>query len=61
MQFEESMGQGRPSLQLKPLHVHGVPTVTEIPEGGLTIGRDASNAIVLDGDAYPQVSAYHSV
>ena len=54
------MDQGRPSLQLKPLHVHGAPTVIEIPEGGLTIGRDAANAIALDGDAYPQVSTYHS-
>ncbi len=46
--------------QLKPLNSPDLPALIDLPEGGLTLGRDASNAVVFSHESYPHVSSFHA-
>ncbi|MEQ8762984.1 MAG: trypsin-like peptidase domain-containing protein [Planctomycetota bacterium] len=47
-------------LSLKPLDQSGHTEIIEIPEDGLGIGRDSENRLVLEGEEYRFVSAFHA-
>jgi hypothetical protein len=53
-------GETAPRWHLKPLGKLGLPPTFEVGAGGLTLGRDPSNAIALDPQRYPKVSGYHA-
>ena len=46
--------------QLKPLNSPDLPALIDLPEGGLTLGRDASNAVVFSHENHPHVSSFHA-
>ena len=45
---------------LRPLGIADFPPVLDVPEGGVTLGRDPSCTIHLDAGQFPQVSAQHA-
>ncbi len=47
-------------LKLKPLNQADRTQAIDIPEEGLSIGRDPANELVLDGDDYRFVSSFHA-
>lgn len=50
-----------PPLQLKPLHVSGLPDLIEVPDGdGLVLGRAGNEQFRLDDQVFPQVSSFHA-
>ena len=53
-------GEKAPRWHLKPLGNLGLPTTIEVGAGGLGLGRDASNAVALAGEAFSSVSAHHA-
>lgn len=48
----------RPPWRLKPLHLPDLPALLT-PDGPLTIGRAASNDVVIADAKFPQVSTHH--
>ena len=56
----EAMVADPSQLRLKPLDAPDLPRFIEVPDGGLTLGRDASSDIVLDSERYPYTSALHA-
>ncbi len=46
--------------QLKPLNSPDLPALIDVPEEGLTLGRDASNVVVFPQERYPHVSSFHA-
>jgi len=47
-------------LKIKPLDLPGAADPVEIPEAGMSIGRDPSNDVVLPADRFPYVSSVHA-
>ena len=47
-------------LRLKPLEIAGLPRFIEVPEEGITFGRDSANQVVLDPERFPYISAHHA-
>ncbi|MFN0058936.1 MAG: trypsin-like peptidase domain-containing protein [Planctomycetota bacterium] len=50
----------RKTLRLKNLNGPGLPETLEVPDDGLTFGRDPSNHIVLEPEQYPFTSSFHA-
>ncbi len=48
------------SLKLKPLNVVNLTDAFEVPQEGLSVGRDPANQVVLDTDQFPFISAVHA-
>ena len=53
-------GQKAPRWHVKPLGQLGLAATFEVPAGGLTLGRDPSNSVVLEAGRFPKVSAHHA-
>jgi len=47
-------------LKIKPLDLPGAARLVEIPDEGLSIGRDPSNGVVLPADRFPYISSTHA-
>lgn len=48
-----------PDWTLKPFNAHSLPARVAVGQG-LTLGRASGNGLMLDGDAFPGVSAHHA-
>ena len=55
------MSEAKPVLWvLRPLGIAGFPPMLDVPDGGITLGRDPNCTIHLDAGQFPQVSAQHA-
>ncbi len=54
------MSSASTPLHLKPIKIPGLSRRLEVGEGGMSLGRDPANRVVIPGDRFPHVSGHHA-